>query len=213
MLFPRFIALLFAASPAPLPISPGNPDLAGRAAKIVDPLELTDSARSQRVRDIVVRQYLDLAVIHDDRAARIRAAKAAAGDDKLASRAAIDLISKDVTARLATLHQAYLAKLATELTPTQIDQVKDGMTYGVAPLTFRVYQEMLPDLGDEQKARILAWLVEAREHAMDAGSAKEKHEWFGKYKGRINNYLSAAGIDLKQAEREMNARRKEARPK
>lgn len=31
---------------------------------------------------------------------------------------------------------------------------------------------------------------------MDAGTSKEKHAWFGKYKGRINNYLSAQGYDL-----------------
>jgi hypothetical protein len=46
----------------------------------------------------------------------------------------------------------------------------------------------------------MAWLVEAREIAMDCGSSEEKHYWFGKYKGKINNYLSAEGYDLKKAE-------------
>jgi hypothetical protein len=67
---------------------------------------------------------------------------------------------------------------------------------------------MLPDLTDQQKAQILAWLVEAREKAMDAGSSREKHAWFGKYKGKINNYLSAAGYDLKKADRDLAERRK-----
>jgi hypothetical protein len=31
---------------------------------------------------------------------------------------------------------------------------------------------------------------------MDAGSSDEKHSVFGKYKGRINNYLSANGYNL-----------------
>ncbi len=52
------------------------------------------------------------------------------------------------------------------------------------------------ELTEEQKKYIYAALVEAREHAMDGGSSKEKHGWFGKYKGRINNYLSKAGYDL-----------------
>ncbi|MFA5045113.1 MAG: DUF3826 domain-containing protein, partial [Paludibacter sp.] len=30
----------------------------------------------------------------------------------------------------------------------------------------------------------------------DAESANKKHEAFGKYKGRINNYLSARGYNL-----------------
>ena len=91
--------------------------------------------------------------------------------------------------------------------------MKDGLTYGVLPKTFQVYQEMLPDLTAEQKRQILAWLTEAREQAMDASTSDEKHAWFGKYKGRINNYLSKAGIDMKQAEKDMQARKKSAATK
>jgi len=42
---------------------------------------------------------------------------------------------------------------------------------------------------------------------MDAGSSEKKHQWFGKYKGRINNYLAAAGINMKQAEQDWKKRR------
>lgn len=80
------------------------------------------------------------------------------------------------------------------------------MTYNVLPITYTAYQDMLPGLTEAQKTQILAWLTEAREHAMDAESSKKKHEWFGKYKGRINNYLSAAGVDMKKAGEEWQAR-------
>jgi hypothetical protein len=62
---------------------------------------------------------------------------------------------------------------------------------------------MLPQLTSEQKAKILALLTEAREQAMDAGTAKEKHDCFGKYKGKINNYLSDEGYNMKQAEKNL----------
>jgi hypothetical protein len=81
------------------------------------------------------------------------------------------------------------------------------MTYGVLPLTYRVYMDMMPDLSQQQKAQMMAWLVEAREHAMDAGSSEKKHAWFGKYKGRINNYLSAAGYNMKQVEADWKKRK------
>ena len=55
---------------------------------------------------------------------------------------------------------------------------------------------MIPTLKDFEKKQILAWLKEAREYAMDAENSKMKHEAFGKYKGRINNYLSKQGYDL-----------------
>jgi hypothetical protein len=55
---------------------------------------------------------------------------------------------------------------------------------------------MIPSLTEEEKAQIMIWLKEAREFAIDAESSKKKHEMFGKYKGRINNYLTKRGYDL-----------------
>ncbi len=67
---------------------------------------------------------------------------------------------------------------------------------------------MIQNLTEVQKKQILVWLTEAREHAMDAESSDKKHAWFGKYKGKINNYLSAAGYDLKKEGVEWEKRRK-----
>ena len=199
-----FLPRATAADPASTP----SPVQVQRAEKIATTLGLADPARSGRVRDLIARQYHDLNLIHSARDAAIKAAQERAGADQAAADAAVKLARTEAEAAQDHLHPAYLVRLATELTPAQIDQVKDGMTYGVLPLTFRVYQEMLPNLTAEQKAQILAWLTEAREHAMDASTSEEKHGWFGKYKGRINNYLSQAGIDMKQAEKEMLARQK-----
>ena len=55
---------------------------------------------------------------------------------------------------------------------------------------------MIPTLKEEEKIQILAWLKEAREFSIDAENSNKKHEAFGKYKGRINNYLSKHGYDL-----------------
>jgi hypothetical protein len=87
------------------------------------------------------------------------------------------------------------------------------MTYGVLQVTYKAYQDMLPGLTSEQKKQILAWLTEARELAMDAESSEKKHAVFGKYKGRINNYLSAAGIDMKKAEADWQQRLRERKEK
>jgi hypothetical protein len=69
---------------------------------------------------------------------------------------------------------------------------------------------MIPSLKEEEKAQILLWLKEARELAVDAESSKKKHEVFGKYKGRINNYLAKRGYDLTK-EREEWYKRVKAR--
>jgi len=181
-----------------------------RADKIVATLGLTDAAKTARVRDEIAQQYRDLRDIQTARDAKIKTAREAPGaaESKSATDAAVQAAQAEAKAAQDALHPKYLARLSADLTPEQIDKVKDGMTYGVLPLTYRVYQQMLPDLTEKQKAQILAWLVEARENAMDAGTSKEKHAWFGKYKGKIGNYLSAAGYDMKKAEKEMMDRQK-----
>lgn len=179
-----------------------------RADKIVQPMNLTDAAKAARVRDAIAQQYRDLSRIHDARDAQIKELKAKAGEDKKAAEPGIKKLEEQADAELAQLHTRYLAKLSADLTPKQVDQVKDGMTYGVVPITYQGYLDMLPTLTEEQKSYILTNLVEARELAMDAGSSHKKHATFGKYKGRINNYLSAAGYDLKKAGEEWQARLK-----
>jgi len=179
-----------------------------RAGKIVATLGLPDSAAYLRVRGIVANQYKDLNAVYTDRDDHLKQLK---DQQPAAGKATADSIKKniqqDVDTRVEKLHTAYLARLRKELTPRQVDQVKDGMTYSVLEVTYKAYQEMLPSLTDEQKKRILSDLTEAREHAMDAESSRKKHEWFGKYKGRINNYLSSQGIDMKRAEEDWKLRR------
>ena len=181
-----------------------------RAEKIVATLGLPDTAGFHRVQGIIMDQYRGLNNIYNERDAQIKIAKAdtAAGKDAIAQK--IKAATDAAAARTAALHTEYLSKLAAALSPEQIVKVKDGMTYSVLPITYKAYLEMLPDLTEAQKAQLLAWLTEAREYAMDAESSEKKHAWFGKYKGRINNYLSAAGIDMKKAGEDWEKRRKAA---
>ncbi|MDB4919554.1 DUF3826 domain-containing protein [Mucilaginibacter sp.] len=183
-----------------------------RADKIVDVLGIKDSVKYGRVRDVLVNQYRKLSNIHDTRDAEVAAinnAKKQPGADKAAENAEIAVIDTNVAQQLHQLHETYISRLSKELSPEQIDKVKDEMTYKVLEVTYNGYLDELPNLTDEQKKKIKNWLIEAREHAIDAGSSKEKHEWFGKYKGRINNYLSAQGYDMKKAGEEWQKRIKE----
>lgn len=177
-----------------------------RADKIVTTLGITNASKATRVRDIVAGQYRNLNNIHTDRDTKIKAAKAQPGADKSSVDAAVKNIEADANSRIEKLHKDYLSKLSKELTSAQIDQVKDGMTYDVVHVTYNGYVQMIPSLKEDQKKQIMTWLVEAREHAMDAESSDKKHWWFGKYKGRINNYLSSAGYDIQKERAEWEKR-------
>ncbi|MDQ8179131.1 DUF3826 domain-containing protein [Pelagicoccus sp. SDUM812005] len=170
-----------------------------RSERIVSNLSIEDPAKSERVIEIVARQYVDLRSIHDARDAAI---DGGGTEMDIRQKARLEIFE---------LHFAFLAKLSSELDQSQVEHVKDGMTYGVVPKTYRRYMMLLPDLGEGHKRWIYAALVEAREHAMNEGTSDEKHKRFGQYKGRINNYLSALGINMKEAERALAEREKAQR--
>jgi hypothetical protein len=208
-----FVLAAFSAGANESASSVENPVYRQRADKIVATLGLNDAAKLARVRDAIAAHYQGVNAIDDSVDQRIKELKQPGSADKSAVDAEIKSVREQARPKLEAVHADFISQLARDLTPAQIDQVKDGLTYGVLPLTFRVYQEMLPNLTAEQKDQILAWLTEAREFAIDAGSSEEKHAWFGKYKGKINNYLAKAGYDMKQAEKELSARSKAATAK
>jgi len=167
-----------------------------RATKIVEKLALGDKEKEIAVTNIIAQQFRDLSKIQDARDGEIKKVKDDSSLSKEKQNAEIEKLKSKANKSIDKLHKAYLKKLGTQLNEAKITEVKDGMTYGVLPITVAGYNDMLPNLTKEQKEYIYNALVEAREHAMDGGSSKEKHGWFGKYKGRINNYLSKQGYDL-----------------
>jgi hypothetical protein len=180
-----------------------------RAKKIVDVLGLESPQKEGKVQQIIAMQYKDLRTIHDQKSNELKLVKAKKEADSKAKENELKAIEEVTDKKLDKLHKKYLAKLSKELTPDQIEQVKDGMTYKVLPITYNGYLAMIPNLTENQKVYIKTQLTEAREHAMDAGTSEEKHKWFGKYKGKINNYLSKEGYDLKKEEAEWAKRREE----
>ena len=168
-----------------------------RAEKIVATLGISDAAKTMRLTKIIADQYRALNGIHNDRDELAKKIKEN-NEAKEITELELKKLDDRTTEKLNALHQTYLSTLSKELNEAQVIQVKDGMTYNVLPITYKAFLEMIPTLKDTEKAQIMTWLVEAREHAMDAESSEKKHGWFGKYKGRINNYLSNEGYDLKK---------------
>ena len=179
-----------------------------RSAKIVNTLELKDSGKYNKVVDLLTDQYFNLNKVHDKAKGSIAAINSLqlAGEEKT-TRIRIEEDKK--ASQLSELHKGFIAKLQKTLADEQIEKIKDGMTYRVMPITYTAYQDMIPTLSPEQKEKIHDWLKEAREIAMDQGSSEDKHKVFGKYKGRINNYLSSQGYNMKEEEKAWQQRIKD----
>lgn len=171
-----------------------------RSQKIVDGLSLCRPADNNTVRNIIANRYFHLNDVYERRDNSISSLKSIS-PDKETLEAGTKTIMNQQDAELYRMHFAFQTALSLYLNDAQIAMVKDGMTFGVLMVTYNSTLEMIPSLTDEEKRQIKAWLTEAREYAMNAESSHKKHEVFGKYKGRINNYLSARGYNL-QKERE-----------
>ena len=157
-----------------------------RTDGIVKSLELSDTNKVTKVHDIIIAQYRALNAWHEANDARLKAA----GKD---TNAVVQIRSS-----LKMLHDKFLFALAENLSPEQVDHVKDKLTYGKVQFTYTGYLNQYPNLSDADKQKILELLKQAREEAMDGGSAAEKTAIFQRYKGKINNYLSKQGIHAPQ---------------
>lgn len=158
-----------------------------------------DEAKTEAAVKMVEAHYIGINDIHFDRDDAVNAAT----DDKTVS-----VAREAATKAVAAVHMKFIDDLAALLTVEQCDAVKDAMTYGVRTNTFRVYCEMLPKLTDEEKQALREFLMAGREEALVAGGADEKHEKFRVAKGKIANYLSKRGYDLKAAEKEWAEKKK-----
>lgn len=167
-----------------------------RTAGILQALELSDTNRAARVHDLIITQYRALRAWHDEHDAGLKAAKSDTN--------AVAQIQES----LRKLHREFVAGLSENLTPEQVETVKDKMTYGVVQVTYNAYLEIVPNLTDADKAKILELLKTGREEAMDGGSSQEKAAIIKKYKGKINIYLTAHGHDVGKAYKDWGARQK-----
>ncbi len=181
--------------------------LSGRSAKIINTLGITDSLKYKELVSLVTSQYYEVNKIQDRYKEIIKEVKA-----RQLSKEEKDSLEKTEvekkSSRLLQLHNNYITRLSKNLSEEQVEKVKDGMTYNILHVTYNAYQEMLLGLTGSQKEKIYNWLKEARELAMDEGTSEDKHKVFGKYKGRINNYLSVEGYDMKKEEKEWQDRAK-----
>ena len=181
-----------------------------RSQKAVDALKLKDKSVAQNVLNIIANRYFELNDIYDVRDRKLKAIKADTTMTAVQKAEGRRFAEFEASNALYRTHFAFPAVLSIYLNDAQIETVKDVITFNVVNVTYKATLDMIPSLKDEEKTQILVWLKEARELAIDAESSKKKHEVFGKYKGRINNDLTARGYDLKK-EREEWYKRIEAR--
>ncbi|NDW12208.1 DUF3826 domain-containing protein [Bacteroides sp. 214] len=176
-----------------------------RSQKIVDKLVLADKVQQTNVLHVIANRYLELFMIHAEYDARNERIKAL-GLAEQAEKEELERSYYEYNSFLYRSRFGYIAWLSFYLNEEQIETVKNEMTENMLLLRYAAFMEMLPQLTNAEKQRVHAWLVEAREFSMDFIARRKMQQMFTKYRGRINNYLSACGYEIGNASAEQKAR-------
>ena len=154
------------ASLAPAPTAASDAALNKRVAGIVNSLNLDDTAKQERIRNVITT---DLRAVRDSHNAGLQLDPA--------------------------VHQKFIDGLQADLTPDQVESVKNQLTVNKLPITFKVYHQILPNLKPADDAKIMDSLKQAREQCLDVKNVDEMNPIFKKYKTEIEHYLEQQGYD------------------
>ncbi|WP_407428427.1 DUF3826 domain-containing protein [Arcticibacter sp.] len=174
--------------------------------RIIKALALNDAAKAESVRNLIAHQYQMMEAIQHNRELKAEENKKL-GSKKLTDEAD-EKVWHDSKAKLDTQRSLYIAKLSEFLGEEQVELVKNEMTGNGLHKEYTKFQSLLPDLKEDQKQKVYGYLVEARDNAMNVLTSRERNQWFAKYRGRANNYLSSQGYNLRQATEELEKRQK-----
>ncbi len=158
--------LALLATLAPPPTAASEAALDKRVAAIVAALDLKDAAAAERVRTVLAT---DLRAVRDTHNAGLQLDE--------------------------SVHQKFIAGLQADLTPEQVETVKDKLTLNKLPITLKVYHQILPNLKPEDERVILSELQKAREESLHEKNVDEMTPIFKKHKTEIEHYLNTHGYD------------------
>jgi hypothetical protein len=179
----------------------------GRGAKLAGSLQIEDAEKSKRVEAIMVDHYRRMEAWHvaNDPALAVhwqawndaRDPNKGNGKDEAQARLRMGGIDA-IHLTFKPQHYRFLDQLAAELTPEQIERVKDQMTSSPGMLrTYNAYLAMIPEFTDEQKQWIFGQMQLAREEAMDTTTGREATNLFKKYKVLVEAYIDDQGYDYR----------------
>ncbi len=98
----------------------------------------------------------------------------------------------------ASIHEELMTTLKKELTTEQVEAILDKHTIGKVAFTLNGYKAIVPDLTKEEEAKIVEYLKQAREQAIDYKSMKQISAIFEIYKTKCEQYLNNNGRSWRQ---------------
>jgi hypothetical protein len=151
---------------APPPTGASDAALEKRVTEMVEALKLDDPAKKSRVHAALVANLKGIRESHN----------AGLQPDK-------------------SVRTELIARLEADLTPEQVEEIKNRLTVNKLPVTFNAYHAIVPNLTPADDQAILALLRQAREESLNVKNPDQMSVIFERYKTQIEKYLNAQGYD------------------
>ena len=162
-----------------------------KAKEWVAALNLSDATKQTTVEHIIAIHLTTIKDWHNDHPALT----VPGGINPVTGNKLSDL-DKQIIADSAippTVHQALMDGLNQNLSAEQTETILDKYTIGKVAFTMKGYKAIVPDLTADEEAKILVFLKQAREQAVDYKSMKEISAIFEIYKTKSEQMLNNNG--------------------
>lgn len=162
-----------------------------KAAEWAASLNLNDAAKEKRVAAVIAEHLKTIRDWHNEHPyTTVPAGINPATGNKL-SELGRQVIAN--SAMPAAVHENLMNGLRKDLTEEQVEAILDKYTVGKVAFTMSGYKAIVPDLTAEEEAKILGFLKEARERAVDFKNMNQISAIFEIYKTKSEQYLNSNG--------------------
>ena len=173
-----------------------NAEIEKKAAEWTAGLKLTDAEKQKRVTAAVGAHLKTIRDWNNEHpASTVPAGINPATGNKLSD---LDRQIIANSAMPASVHKDLMDALNKDLTPEQVEYILDQYTIGKVAFTLKGYKAIVPDLKPEEETKILEYLKQAREQAIDYKSMKQISAIFEIYKTKCEQYLNNNGRNWRQ---------------
>jgi hypothetical protein len=195
-----------AVSSSPSPAAPPPPPSVRRAASLLKELKLADADQAARVRAVLEAHFAAMEkwhAAHDPELTPLWSEWAARRSPPEKDEAAAARIGEKIDAIYASFrpqHDAFLAALGREISPAQIETIKNALTRSPGmDRTANAYIEMIPQFTDADEAFVRHRFALAREQAIDTTTGKEIDAFFKRQKVVVEAYIDEHGYDYRKS--------------
>ena len=173
-----------------------NTEIEKKAGEWVTSLRLNDAAKEKRVTDVIATH---LKTIRNWNNTHPFSTVPAGINPRTGE--TLNELDRQIIANSAmpkAVHDTLMNVLKAELTAEQVESILDKYTIGKVAFTMAGYKAIVPDLKPEEEAKILEYLKQAREHAIDYKNMNQISAIFEIYKTKCEQYPNNNGRNWRQ---------------